>query len=101
VLYYYSRAAALFIPTGINSVKFRTTMRVSGYLCRRCTTSLFGFAGMAIAAPQLARKNRLTYSRIPSTDRHKMGLFNWSFAHFVVDVAEDYVKPPNPTWPMP
>ncbi len=89
MLYYYSRAAAMFIPTGINTVKFRTTMRVSGYLYPGRTTSLFGPTGAAFTLPQFGLMARLARGRNRPTGPLKRGLFNWSFTDFVVDVPED------------
>jgi hypothetical protein len=82
----------MFIPTGINTVKFRTTMRVSGYLYLGRTTSLFGSTGAAFTLPQIGLMARLARRRNRSTDRHIRGLFNWSFTDFVVDVPEDSGK---------
>jgi hypothetical protein len=85
-----SHAVAVFIPTAIYSVKFRTTMRVSGYFRRRRAAAGFDSRSSVPNALRLAGMSGPTGGRNRPIDRYPGGLFNWSFPYFVVDVAKDY-----------
>jgi hypothetical protein len=82
----------MFIPIGIKSVKFRTTMRVSGYTKRLHESSTHDTPVGPQKRVGNAAIERDVLQKSSSMARELWHLINWSFGHFVIDVTEDYVK---------